>query len=177
MRTFLDIIFIVYCWGSVVIYEKIIMTFSPAIYETFGMSEELANSEKMKWITIVTLNILMLPVVLKRNLSALAHFNFLGILAIGYVIILLICQGPEMMDYYFNIEDVIWGRFTINAFQGYALSVFAFSCHTNIFIIHRERRNAVQRRMKKVCFHSLQEAFANLHRSSAEQFLGTSRST
>ena len=122
------------------------------------------------------MTVVLLPIVLKRDLSALAHFNLLGIISIMYTILLVMGETPEYMEHYFNIEEVTWVRFTINAFQGYALSVFAYACHTNVFIIHTELKNAIDRRMKKVrpTRPALHQPFSNTHRSSAEQFSETS---
>ena len=49
------------------------------------------------YLQVLGLNLLLLPVVLVRDLSALAHFNLVGILAIMYVIMVVIGQMPEYM--------------------------------------------------------------------------------
>jgi len=40
------------------------------------------------------MNIALLPIVLKRDLSALAHFNLVGIIGILYIILVVIAEMP-----------------------------------------------------------------------------------
>ena len=42
---YFDVLFVVYCWGTVVIYEKIILSFLPTILWNFGMDKDYANSQ------------------------------------------------------------------------------------------------------------------------------------
>ena len=54
------------------------------------MSDDMADSDLTRIVVIVSIVIVLLPLALQRNLSGLAHFSFVGILAIVYVVIVII---------------------------------------------------------------------------------------
>ncbi len=88
-RLLLDIIFIFATFMVTTIYIISFGAFLPEILVRFGMSD-VVTTNKARIIIIISTTILMLPVFLKRNLSMIAAFSFVGILAIVYVIILII---------------------------------------------------------------------------------------
>jgi hypothetical protein len=59
------------------------------------------------------LNVLLYPIVYVKDSTALAHFNFLGIMSAFYVIVVLVVQMPAYMNKYFNVEDIIWAKFEL----------------------------------------------------------------
>jgi len=58
--------------------------------QNFGVPKYIYEAESTKIIQFVVLNLLLLPVVLVRDLSALSHFNLLGIISIIYIIIIVV---------------------------------------------------------------------------------------
>jgi len=43
-----------------------------------------------------------------------------------------------MVKNQFSFEKVTWYNFTLDFFSGYAIAIFAFTAHTNIFMIQSE---------------------------------------
>lgn len=54
------------------------------------MDEEDANSMEMRWMYMGILNVLLYPVVYVKDITALAHFNFLGCASALYVIVVML---------------------------------------------------------------------------------------
>jgi len=62
----------------------------PKLLLDFGLEEEIAYS---KWTRVVVITLIaygLMPLMLKRNLSGLANFSFMGIIAILYIIGLIV---------------------------------------------------------------------------------------
>ena len=56
----------------------------------FGMDKDTSNSFEMRWIYMGIVNILLYPVVYVRDITALAHLNFLGCASAFYVIFVMV---------------------------------------------------------------------------------------
>ena len=57
---------------------------------------------------MLIINLLAFPIVLVKDSTALAHFNFLGIMSAFYVIVVLAIQMPEYMnEYFFKSENQV----------------------------------------------------------------------
>ena len=128
---------------------------TPNILSKFGVDDDTANGDTVKYAQVVALNLILMPVCLKKDLSGLSHFNLFGILAILYLVILIVAQTPAYMNQDFAYDDIIWYRFDLNTASGFAIALFAYACHTNIFAIKLELKNAVVRRMDKIFFRAV----------------------
>jgi len=49
---------------------------------------------------MLVINILLFPVVYVRDITALAHFNFLGFASAGYVVLVMAFQLPEYQRFF-----------------------------------------------------------------------------
>ena len=101
------------------------------------------------------MNLLMLPICLKRDLSAMASFNFVRIIAIAYFVALIGVQTPFYMEKFFNWDDLVLVKWDYNIFSGFAISVFAYTCHSNLFAVKIELNNPVKRRLNKICLRAV----------------------
>ena len=55
------------------------------------------------------------------------------------------------MTHYFNIEDINWYTLDIGQIvQTYAVTIFAYVSHLNIFMIKVELKRPIERRIKKI---------------------------
>ena len=59
------------------------------------------------------------------------------------------------MQQNFNYDDILWYRFDLNTASGFAIALFAYASHTNIFAIKLELKNAVVRRLDKIFFRAV----------------------
>jgi amino acid permease len=119
------------------------------------VDDDTANGDLVKYIQVVVLNLILMPICLKKDLSGLAHFNLFGILAILYLVILIIAQTPAYMNQDFYYEDIVWYRFDLNTASGFAIALFAYASHTNIFAIKLELKDPVVRRLDKIFFRAV----------------------
>ena len=62
----------------------------PVILKKFHVSDETADGNMVKYGQIIGMNLLLMPICLMRDLSSLAHFNLLGIIAILYIVTVII---------------------------------------------------------------------------------------
>ena len=62
----------------------------PSILTNFGIDHDFAHSDNVRIAVIIGIVIVLFPLLLKRNLSGLANFSFLGIIAILYVILVIV---------------------------------------------------------------------------------------
>ena len=104
----LHIVFIILCFGFVVLYLIVTSQFMPKILTGFGMDHDLANSNNVRIIVIAAVVVILLPMALQRDLSSLAHFSAFGIFAIVYVVLLIIAQTPMYMQQNFSMDKVKW---------------------------------------------------------------------
>jgi len=97
-----------------------------------------------------------MPLCLKRTLSELVHFSLLGIIAIFYIIIVVIIQTPSYIQYKIDNgdywEEFNWFTFSWSLFTGFASTIFAFACHTSIFMARSELAKPIEKRLKKLFF-------------------------
>ena len=54
------------------------------------------------------------------------------------------------MNKFFNYEDLVWIDFNLSNFQGFAIAIFAYTCHTNLFAVKLELNRPVARRLNKI---------------------------
>ena len=54
------------------------------------------------------------------------------------------------MEQNFHLDKITWYKFDLSFFQGYAITVFAYTAHTNIFMIKSELQKPIERRIKKI---------------------------
>ncbi len=62
----------------------------PSILTEFGIDHDSAHSDNVRIGVILGIVLVLFPLLLKRNLSGLAHFSFLGIIALLYVVCIIV---------------------------------------------------------------------------------------
>jgi len=83
-------IIMIFTWASIIPYQIIITEMFPDILDKFGFDKKTATNDIMKYSQVAVLNVILLPICLMKDLSALSSFNFLGILAIIYLVFVIV---------------------------------------------------------------------------------------
>ena len=146
-------VIMIWTLGSTVPYNIIISKTFPNVLKALGVSDDIADSNTTKYIQVVVMNLLLLPICLMRDLSAMASFNFMVIIAIALVlrfVVLIAAQTPMYMEKLFNYEDLVLVDFNLSTFTGFAIAIFAYTCHTNLFAVKLELNRPIKRRLNKI---------------------------
>ena len=92
---FLHCMFIFYSFGVNVTYQIVIIKFFPGILEIFNMDTDTSEAFTTRVIYMAILNILLYPILYTKDITVLAHFNFLGCASAFYVIfVILVVRVP-----------------------------------------------------------------------------------
>jgi len=67
----------------------VLVQFFPEILQICGLNPVSSNLLTTRWIFMIILNVLLYPIVYVKDITALAHFNFLGFASAVYVIFVL----------------------------------------------------------------------------------------
>ena len=145
-------VIMIWTLGSTVPYNIIISQTFPDILKSFGVSADIADADSTKYIQVIVMNLLLLPICLMRDLSAMASFNFMGIIAIAYFVVLIAAETPMYMNKFFTNDDLVLIDLNLSTFTGFAIAIFAYTCHTNLFAVRLELNRPIKRRLNKI-FH------------------------
>lgn len=90
----------------------------PKILKKFTIDPETADSDTTRIIVILSIVVGLSPLALQRNLSGLAHFSFVGNVAIIYFVILLVVQTPWYINdnLNFSFDKLDWVTISLNSF-------------------------------------------------------------
>jgi amino acid permease len=117
------------------------------------MSEDTVNSYQFKlYQSVPTALLLLLPLSLKRDMSAFRYVSLASIAALLYTGIVLIVELPKYYNHFINHPktDVRFGFFDLDMFTGCAMTFFAFQCQVQLLPIYSELVNPEYRRVIKV---------------------------
>jgi amino acid permease len=88
--------------------------------------------------TVVSATVALYPLALIKNMSGLAMFSILSIIAILYVVILLLVEFPSYFIKYHPDHHILWFQFDDAILDSVAITFFAFTCHAGLFPIYSE---------------------------------------
>ena len=157
-----DVMTIIYSWGIVITYEIIMNSLiGRVIYiffknkETYPSFNDYAdkewNSIKIKAIVLVSMNVLLTPLCLAKDIGKMKFFSLFGIVALFYTIIVLVVECPFFWSHYLNkvyqkddkSTHANWVDISrafnknLDFFTGFATIVFSFSCHQGSLPVYR----------------------------------------
>ena len=102
---------IIYSWGLIITYEIIMNSLIGRVIYTFFKNKETFpsfndyadkewNSVKIKAIVLVSMNVLLTPLCLAKDIGKMKFFSLFGIIALFYTIIVLIVECPFFWSHY-----------------------------------------------------------------------------
>merc|ERR1712070_350859 len=59
------------------------------------------------------------------------------------------------MNKFFDYDDLVLVDFNLTTFQGFAIAIFAYTCHTNLFAVRLELNDPIKRRLNKIFFRAV----------------------
>jgi amino acid permease len=137
---------IIYVFGTLIGYQVLLGTLFPSICESLNID---GDPYIIKIIFMcVACGGVMIPLGLFRDLSALRFISLLSAFTLTYITILVVVEfGFFAQDN--DWSEVIYAKIDTNIFSAFSLSLFSFTCHTNVSQIQGEMINSNVRRMSK----------------------------
>lgn len=132
--------------------------------KNFGLDENLIDhSIWPKVIQVVVLSIIITPIALQTSFYAFRHASVLGVLALTYAALVVICEAPDYIKEFWNNEDFEWFVWDLNLFTGYSTAIFSYTYTTVALPIKAELINPAEYRIMKIFSRSvLMEMFIYL---------------
>lgn len=123
------------------------------VFTQFRFDDDLVESNKFKLIqSIPTALLILLPLSLKRDMSAFRYVSLASIAALLYTGIVLLVELPKYFRTFVNDPktDIRFGFFDLDMFTGFSMTFFAFQCQVQLLPIYSELVNPEYRRVVKV---------------------------
>ena len=103
---FLNVCILVYIFGVLISYQIIITQLFQYAINKFGVSDDTSNSTLTATMFIVPMMAcILLPLSLKRDMSAFRFISMLSICALTYTAVVLIIELPSYNDYFKDLPD------------------------------------------------------------------------
>ena len=158
----IDIMASLYSWGIIITYEVIINSLIGRVIYIFFIDKKIYESfeiyEKSKWDTVkikaivfVSLNVLLFPFCLAKDIGKMKFFGIFGVISLAYTILVLIIECPFFWSYYkknvYVKEDksthANWVDITrafnsdLDFFTGFATIFFSYANHQGTLPVYR----------------------------------------
>lgn len=113
----------------------------------------------MRALIMTSLMVLMMPLALMKNLSALRYFSMGNLCVLFYIIAITIGQSPFFYDKFkddpdYNFDTIIKPP-TMDWLSGFSTIILSYMCHPNFFYIRAELVKPSKPRVKKVIFYAI----------------------
>ena len=93
------------------------------------------------------------PIALVKNLHGLRYFSLVGILSIFYIVIVIFIQTFSYAPVYFSYEKLVFFQWdSVAVVKSFAVAIFSYVGHQNVFPLRIELTRPYEHRMKKVHF-------------------------
>lgn len=110
-------------------------------------------------VIMISLMLLMMPLALLKNLSALRYFSMGNLVVLFYIIAVTLGQSPLFYEKFKDNPDyqfsTIAQKPTMNWLSGFSTIILSYMCHPNFFYIRTELVNPSKPRVKKVIFYAI----------------------
>jgi len=131
LNNFLSALILIFMFGSCVSYQIIVTSLFKYIFKQFKVDPDFVDSTKFALIqSLPTAVFLLLPLSIKRDMSAFRYVSLASIGALLYTGVVLLIELPT----YHNANivkpgfEVQWAYFDFDIFTGCSMTFFAFQC-------------------------------------------------
>ena len=171
-----DVMTCLYSWGLIITYEiimnslvgRVIYVFFKEDEETYpefdNYEDKVWDKLKIKALVLGSINILLIPLCILKDISKMKFFSLFGIIALFYTIMVLVIESyfywKDYLDNTYIKEDksthANWFDITkafngnLDFFTGFATIVFSFSCHQGALPVYRSLNPNNEQVMSKV---------------------------
>lgn len=111
------------------------------------------------YIAVPSAVIVLLPLSLKRDMSAFRYVSLASIGALFYTGIVLIAELPAYYKEFKPKSEVVAAYWDLNIFTGASMTFFAYTCQVQMLPIYSELVNPSYSRMRKVIQRSIATDF------------------
>ena len=171
----IDIMASLYSWGIIITYEVILNSLIGRViyiffidknkYQLYANYEEAVwDTLKIKAIVLVSLNVLLTPLCLAKDIGKMKFFSLFGIISLGYTILVLVIECPFFWSYYkknvYVKEDKSthpnWVDITrafnsnLDFFTAFATIIFSYANHLGALPVFRTLKTSDETIMNKV---------------------------
>lgn len=142
-----DLCIVLYSIGTVIGLQVMIGYFVPSIFSSLGIN--LDPDIERYTIMSAACVLFMIPLGFLNKLTSLRFVSLLCTLTIAYIAILIICEFPFYFEHnsYSDVKIFELNAVIITSFN---ISLYAFTCHTNVAQVYDELQRRNLRRMGKV---------------------------
>lgn len=139
-------------FGSCILYQIVITSLFKYIWSSVKNEPVDDSMLFSSYIAVPSAVIVLLPLSLKRDMSAFRYVSLASIGALFYTGIVLIAELPA---YYKEFKtkpgtEVVAAYWDLNIFTGASMTFFAYTCQVQMLPIYSELVNPSYSRMKKV---------------------------
>ena len=152
-KIYLDAMIIIIMYGALISYNVLIADFIPKDMKDFNIPSEYYDpAPNARLIQITVLNILIFFIALKRDLTALGFVGSIGFLSVIYTVILICVEAPSFHHKWYEEEGYpfVWTHVSVASIQAFAVSMFAYMQHINVFMVRNEIKRSSEKRMNKI---------------------------
>lgn len=141
---------LLYMFGSCILYQIVITSLFKYVWSSVK-NEPVDDSMLFStYIAVPSAVIVLLPLSLKRDMSAFRYVSLASIGALFYTGIVLIAELPAYYNEFKPISEVRAAYWDLNIFTGASMTFFAYTCQVQMLPIYSELVNPSYSRMKKV---------------------------
>eukprot|EP00164_Ancoracysta_twista_P007007 GFYU01009866.1.p1 GENE.GFYU01009866.1~~GFYU01009866.1.p1 ORF type:complete len:485 (+),score=90.67 GFYU01009866.1:224-1678(+) len=147
MTYVVDIMIALICLGTCIGYNVLFGNIVPEILHEWGVRGVMVD----RTFVMCLFNLLfILPLAMMRDLTSLRYTSFIGILALGYLVLMV---AGHLILYFDSLkvwDHIVLYRMDIDFLNALPVVLFGFTCHLNIFSVYEELFNPTMKRMRKV---------------------------
>ena len=154
----LSIMILLYMFGACIAFQIIITQLFKYVCSKFGMSPELTCDTCYKlsvYQAVPTAVLILLPLSLKKDMSAFRYVSLASIGALLYTGILLLVELPSYYEHFSQTADIRPAYWDWNVFPGCSITFFAYTCQVQLLPIYGELQRPSYQRLSKVINRSI----------------------
>lgn len=151
----MQFILVLYIFGSLVSYNVVFCQIIGRLANQFGL---LSCDSVKSWVfstaTLGSVNLLMFPLAMKRQLSAFRHMTPIGVFLVVFLFLVIIFETPLYISEY--RPEYSWFKFNlVNIMTDFGVTIFAFNCIQNVLGVTYNLRQPVKHRRRKLYLRSI----------------------
>jgi len=160
LRKFLQIMMVVYATGSCTGYQIFLGNLLTYFFEQVlpaSDSDFLHSFEFRLLVNVPIAGVILLPLSLKRDMSALAFAGVLSVASLTYTLLVLVVETPFYWREYRNAPTTELKSFELdwNFLTSFSLVVFAYTCQMSLMPVYSELVKPNYQRISKIVHRAL----------------------
>lgn len=160
LRKFLQIMMVVYATGSCTGYQIFLGNLLTYVFEQLLPDDKydfLHSFEFRLMVNVPIAGVILLPLSLKRDMSALAFAGVLSVASLTYTLLVLVVETPFYWREYRNAPATVVKAFALdwNFLTSFSLVVFAYTCQMALMPVYSELVKPNYQRISKIVYRAL----------------------